>query len=93
MTEKELNERLKSALDAAAPDDLDAILARCGTGKGTVIDMKDTTVVKAKKKTHWKGLVAACLAVLLIAGGGGGLFYQQAYAVAAVISLDVNPSI
>ncbi len=90
MTDEELELRLKNAVEHAAPDDLDAILARCGTGKGNVIDMKET----AKKRKHWtKGLVAACLAALLIVGGGGGLFYQQAYAVASVISLDVNPSI
>ncbi len=91
MTDRELNERLKSAVDHAAPDDLAAVLARCGTGKGNVIDMKKTTNTARR---HWKkGLIAACLALVLIAGGGGGLFYQQAYAVASVISLDVNPSI
>ena len=29
MTEQELNRRLKQALDAAAPDDLDGVLSRC----------------------------------------------------------------
>ena len=43
-----------------------------------------------KPKKRWATLVAACLAVLLV---GGGLFYQQANAVASVVSLDVNPSI
>ena len=48
-----------------------------------------TTKKPAKK--IWPTLVAACLAVILL--GGGGLFYQQANAVASVVSLDVNPSI
>ena len=48
------------------------------------------TTRKPTKKI-WPTLVAACLAVILL--GGGGLFYQQANAVASVVSLDVNPSI
>ncbi len=93
MTERELNERLKAALDHAAPDDLDAVLSRCGTGKGNVIDMNEVKTNTNKKKKSWtRGLIAACLALVLL-GGGGGVFYQQAYAVASVVSLDVNPSI
>ena len=46
---------------------------------------------KKTTKRKWTTLVAACLAVMLL--GGGGLFYQQANAVASVVSLDVNPSI
>ena len=42
-------------------------------------------------KRKWTILVAACLAVVLLAGGG--VLYQQANAVASVVSLDVNPSI
>ena len=92
MTERELNERLRQAVENAAPDDLEAILSRCGNGKGTVIEMKKTSSASSGRKRRYMGLVAACLALVLVAGGGG-LFYQQAYAVASVISLDVNPSI
>ena len=91
MTDRELNERLKCALDHAAPDDLAGVLARCGTGKGNVIQMKNES--SKTVRTHWKqSLIAACLALVLLAGGGG-IFYQRAYAVASVVSLDVNPSI
>ena len=91
MTDRELNERLKSALDHAAPDDLAGVLTRCGTGKGNVIQMKNES--SKTVRTHWKqSLIAACLALVLLAGGGG-IFYQRAYAVASVVSLDVNPSI
>lgn len=45
-----------------------------------------------QNKNRWRPLIAACLALALV-GGGGGLFYQQSYAVASVVSLDVNPSI
>ncbi len=92
MTERELNERLKNALDHAAPNDLDAVLSRCGTGKGNVIDMNEVKTNTKKKKSWTRMLIAACLALALL-GGGGGVFYQQAYAIASVVSLDVNPSI
>ena len=93
MTERELTERLKAAVEHTAPDDVEAVLARCGTGKGTVIEMKKTSAASsAGRKRRMMGLVAACLALALLAGGGG-VFYQRAYAVASVISLDVNPSI
>lgn len=37
MTEQELNRRLKQALDAAAPDDLDGVLSRCAPREETVV--------------------------------------------------------
>ena len=46
---------------------------------------------KKPAKKIWPTLIAACLAVILL--GGGGLLYQQANAVASVVSLDVNPCI
>ena len=92
MTDRELTQRLRDAVEHTAPDDVEAVLARCGTGKGTVIDMKNNTSSSTGRKRRYMGLIAACLALVLLAGGGG-LFYQRAYAVASVISLDVNPSI
>ena len=87
MTNKKMEQRLASALEKTAPDDVCGVLSRCEVRKGTAINM--TTKKQAKK--IWPTLVAACLAVILL--GGGGLFYQQANAVASVVSLDVNPSI
>ena len=92
MTDEELMKRLKSAVDHAAPDDLAGVLARCKTGQSNVIDINKRPVRSGKNRRRGR-LVAACLAALLLAGGGGGIFYQQAYAVASVVSLDVNPSI
>ncbi len=99
MTDQELMQRLKSALDAAAPDDFGDVLSRCEAGKGTVIDMKNaannnnTNNTNNGKKTWKRALIAACLALVVLAGGGGGFAYQQAHAVASIVSLDVNPSI
>ena len=87
MTNEKMERQLAAALEKTAPDDVSGVLSRCEARKGTVIPM--TTKKTANRK--WTTLVAACLAVLLL--GGGGVFYQQAHAVASVVSLDVNPSI
>ena len=87
MTKENMEQRLASALEKTAPDDVRGVLSRCEARKGTVIPM--TTKKTANRK--WTTLVAACLAVMLLCGGG--VFYQQAHAVASVVSLDVNPSI
>lgn len=87
MTNKKKEQRLASALEKTAPDDVCGVLSRCEVRKGTAINM----TTKKQTKKIWPTLVAACLAVILL--GGGGLFYQQANAVASVVSLDVNPSI
>ena len=92
MTDQELEQRLREALARTAPDDAAAVLARCGAKQGKVIPMREARPSAPKKRRPWRGLVAACLALALL-GGGGGIFYQRAYAVASVVSLDVNPSI
>lgn len=103
MTDRELEQKLAEAFTRAALDDLEAILSRCGGQNGSVMEMKElksntniidveVTEVKPRKKLGpW--LAAACAALVLLGAGGGGLIYQQSYAVASVVSLDVNPSI
>ena len=87
MTNDKMEQRLAAALEKTVPDDVSGVLSRCEARKGTVINME----TKKTTKRRWTSLIAACLAVMLL--GGGGLFYQQANAVASVVSLDVNPSI
>ena len=87
MTNEQMERRLASALDKTAPDDVNGVLSRCDERKGTVTPM----TTKKTTKRRWTTLAAACLALVLL--GGGGIFYQQAHAVASVVSLDVNPSI
>ena len=87
MTNEKMEQRLSAALEKTAPDDMSGVLSRCEARKGTVISMTTKKTVNRK----WTTLVAACLAVMLLCGGG--VFYQQAHAVASVVSLDVNPSI
>ena len=87
MTNEKMEQRLASAVEKTAPNDVSGVLSRCDERKGTVIPMTTKKTVNRK----WTTLVAACLAVMLLCGGG--VFYQQAHAVASVVSLDVNPSI
>lgn len=103
MTDRELEQKLADAFTRAAPDDLEAILSRCGGQNGSVMEMKElrsdpniidveVTEVKPKRRLRpW--LAAACAALVLLGAGGGGLIYHQSCAVASVVSLDVNPSI
>ena len=86
MTDQELERRLRPALDAAAPDDLDGVLSRCAPRAEAVVPFRP------RRKSHARALIAACLTLVLV-GGTGGVFYQRANAVASVVSLDVNPSI
>ena len=87
MTNEKMEQRLAAAIEKTAPNDVNGVLSRCDERKGTVIPM---TTKKTTKK-RWTTLAAACLALVLLCGGG--IFYQQAHAVASVVSLDVNPSI
>ena len=88
MTNEQMERRLASAVEKTAPDDVSGVLSRCEERKGTE---KLIMMEKKTAKRRWTTLVAACLALMLL--GGGGLFFQQANAVASVVSLDVNPSI
>lgn len=86
--EQEIEQRLRTAMDHAAPDPLDRILASCTEQKGTVIPM---TEFKTPRR-RWAPLaVAAALAVVCCAFGLTS--WRSASAVASVVSLDVNPSI
>ena len=86
MTDRDIEMRLKKAVENTAPDGLARLLSDVENRKG------DRKMTNAKRKPRWTGLVAACLALVLIAGFGG-FYYSANYAVATTVSLDVNPSI
>lgn len=86
MTEQELNRRLKQALDAAAPDDLDGVLSRCAP-------REETVVPSDRSGAATQGRSSPPASPLVLVGGAGGVFYQRANAVASVVSLDVNPAL
>ena len=89
MKDQELEARLAQAVNRAAPKDPEGVLSRCQEQNGKVIPMTKT---KAARPMRWRAWIAACLALVLV-GGGAGVFYQNANAVASVVSIDVNPSI
>ena len=79
--------KLKSALQKATPDILDDILEGCDREKGPVISME-----KRKNKKLSRILSIAAVFVLLIAG----VFLYKNFTgsdAAALVSIDVNPSI
>ena len=94
MTDRELESRLAAALERTAPDDVEAVLARCGAQTGAVVPLPGQGGGQSgKQKKRWVPLaVAACL-VLAVAGGGAGYVHLQNNTVASVVSLDVNPSV
>ena len=88
MNDQELERKLHAALEHAAPDDVEAVLARLGPQNGKIIPI--SAPKRRKRILSW--IAAACLA-LAIGGGVAGVRYQQANAVASVVSLDVNPCV
>ena len=94
MTDRELESRLAAALERTAPDDVEAVLARCGAQTGAVVPLTGQgSGQSGRQKKRWVPLaVAACL-VLAVAGGGAGYIHQLNQAVASVVCLDVNPSV
>ena len=88
MNDQELERKLHTALKHAAPDNVEAVLARLGPQNGKIIPI--SAPKRRKRILPW--LAAACL-VLAIGSGVFGMRYQQANAVASVVSLDVNPCV
>lgn len=86
MNEREIEERLKTAIEKTAPNDFSGVLSRISDEKGSPIMTK-----KNNYRKLMSGAIAACLALAIL--GGGGTYYSKAYAVSSIVSLDVNPSI
>ena len=92
MTDQELEQKLRTALEHAAPDDFQGVLSRISPKTRTEQAPIPFEAAARKKKRRWAPLAAAaCLALVAAAGGGG--WYLQNNTVASVVSLDVNPSV
>ena len=92
MTDQELEQKLRTALEHAAPDDFQGVLALISPKARTEQAPIPFEAAARKKKRRWAPLAAAaCLALVAAAGGGG--WYLQNNTVASVVSLDVNPSV
>ena len=91
LDERELEQRLRTAVEHAAPDPLDRILASCGPQAPAP---KAVPFVPPKKKRRWAPLAAAAVLALVICGGAFGISgWRGANAVDSVVMLDVNPSL
>ena len=92
MTDQELEQKLRTALEHAAPDDFQGVLARISPKARTEQAPFPFEATAGKKMRRGSPLAAsACLALVVAAGGGG--WYLQNNTVASVVSLDVNPSV
>ena len=92
MTDQELEQKLRTALEHAAPDDFQGVLARISPKARTEQTPIPFEAAARKKKRRWAPLAAAACLALVVAAGGGG-WYLQNNTVASVVSLDVNPSV
>lgn len=100
MKKREIEQKIKTAAEHAAPHQLDAILSACEAQKGTVIDM---TEYRKNHKKRWIPAVAVAAAlVLVLMGGWFGLNLGRSSNPAApggsptalaAITFDVNPSV
>lgn len=95
MDNREIEKRIHSAVCSATPDKLDDIMKACGIEERSEVqtERKPVYLKPKKKKPLYKafGSIAAaviiCIAGVLVFGRGG------ASEAAAIIGLDVNPSI
>ena len=92
MTDQELEQKLRTALEHAAPDDFQGVLSRISPKTQTEQAPIPFEAAARKKKRRWAPLAAAACLALVVAAGGGG-WYLQNNTVASVVSLDVNPSV
>ncbi|MBR4073990.1 MAG: cell wall protein, partial [Firmicutes bacterium] len=88
MSNRDIENRLRRAVEQSVPDVREAILSRCENPEGKVIEMKE---MRKNKSSGWKRIVAAAAMVAVIFGGAG--MYVQGNAVDSIIELDVNPSV
>ena len=92
MTDRNVEQALRTALEHAAPNDVESVLLRCDDRKGNVIPMTNQNPEKKNRKPLRLAALAAA-ACLVLAIGGGSIYYNQSQTAASIVSLDVNPSI
>ena len=92
MTDQELEQKLRTALEHAAPDDFQGVLARISPKARTEQAPIPFEAAARKKKRRWAPLAAAACLALVVAGGGGGRDLQK-NTVGAVVALEVDPKL
>lgn len=93
MRNEDMQDKIRTAFEHAAPDVLDTVLSDIASGN----DQTKTILVmggqKTMKNTIRNFTAIAAAAVLVIGGTAGYAVYNSNYKVASTISLDVNPSV
>lgn len=90
MPNKEIEQKLKTAVEHSVPDVLDQVLSKCEQQKGSIIEMENTK----KKRPLKTAILSAAAAFLLLFGTVTGVIqYQKETAIDSTISFDVNPSV
>lgn len=98
MTNRECENRIRTALTHATPDRLESILSSCTEQSDPVVDVlhsqeeRSTRMLK-KRKERFAIAAFAAAAALMLCIGGYSLFRQGGGQVDSIILLDVNPSI
>ena len=94
MNNHDIEKNIQSAFSKMQPDQLNQILSDCNTQKGTIL-MTNEQPRTSFSMTHFLGFALACLLLVgaIFISNGANPFNAQHKAVAATISLDVNPSI
>ena len=85
MTDREIELKLKQAVEACTPDVLDGVRSGCDALKGQVIEMPKTNSLR-------RFASMAAVLVLILGLSALGLF-STANRVASIVNIDVNPSI
>lgn len=93
MTDRSMEQALRTALEHAAPNDVESVLLRCDDRKGNVIPMTNQTNHANTNRKPLRLAALAAAACLVLAIGGGSIYYNRSQTVASIVSLDVNPSI
>ncbi|MCD8230310.1 MAG: PepSY domain-containing protein [Clostridiales bacterium] len=88
MKDHELMQKIRTATEHAAPDQLDSILSSCHEQKGEIV-----TMTKKKHKKYWFAGVAAAAALVLCVGIASFVGNSDTAAASTVVMLDVNPSL
>lgn len=91
MNHREIENKLRTAVEHNTPDVLEGILRACQKQEGKVFDMSETM---QKKKRWTSAIIAVAAAIVLLVGSFYGYsVYQNNNRVDSIVSLDVNPSV
>ena len=87
MTDREIELKLKKAVEACTPDVLEQVMAGCGEQNSKIIPMQK------RHRSFQKFVVIAAVCAIFIGGGVFGLFQMMSERVASIVAFEVNPSI